>query len=413
MTYPSGGSSEKWEPIFDAVKDGDVHSALVQSLEEISSALVPPAFADEPSLASGWAGISLLHFYRTLAFSQASHRVTDPLAFIELARKSLESTRVPPPGLFWGFTGVAWALNHIAGTTNNNDVTSEVDDVLRSWLNRGAPRALFDLTYGLTGIGVYALDRGQHTGQFEIVELLVEQLRLKAEDTPLGFRWRSPFPFPGYEHEGYYHIGLAHGSSGVIAFLAMCHQLGISRPAIDSLLEGAIDYVIATMGSRTETRCSWCWGLPGMGYVLLLAGRYTSNPKCERLGEEMGVWVAQRGIASIQFKDVCMCHGTVGLGHIMNRYYQLTKDPLFMEAARAWFIRTLDYRVPGSGIAGYSCLAEDDPTRDLLPKAGVLFGVAGVALAILSALSPVRPHWDRFMLPSLSDTPQPRPSRSQ
>jgi hypothetical protein len=82
--------------------------------------------------------------------------------------------------------------------------------------------------------------------------------------------------------------------------------------------------------------------------------------------------------------------------------YQTTGDRELAEAARIWFGQVFALRRPGNAIAGF-------PAWDISPtgaetwveSAGFLMGAAGVGLALLGAVSPVEPAWDRLLLVSL------------
>jgi len=66
------------------------------------------------------------------------------------------------------------------------------------------------------------------------------------------------------------------------------------------------------------------------------------------------------------------CHGAIGLAHIFNRLYQANGEPVFREAARRWFGHVLDE--------------------------SQLEGAAGIGLALLAAMTPLEPRWDRLFL---------------
>ncbi len=93
--------------------------------------------------------------------------------------------------------------------------------------------------------------------------------------------------------------------------------------------------------------------------------------------------------------DPCLCHGAAGLAHIYNRAYQACGDPVFLDAARAWFRRTLDMRRP-EGLGGFASPSQVPDTWRT--STGLLDGATGVALALLAAVEPVEPRWDRLLL---------------
>ena len=111
--------------------------------------------------------------------------------------------------------------------------------------------------------------------------------------------------------------------------------------------------------------------------------------------------VATRAANEAGVVDAGLCHGAAGLGHVLNRLYQATRDEEVGDAARFWFERTLDMRKRGGGIGGYRALAaREDGTRYWEDDEGVLTGAAGIALALLAATTAIEPEWDRMLLVS-------------
>jgi len=94
-----------------------------------------------------------------------------------------------------------------------------------------------------------------------------------------------------------------------------------------------------------------------------------------------------------------LCYGTAGLAHIFNRLHQATRERVFRNAARAWLERTLELRRNGRGIAGFAAL-DTTPAgeRIWVAEPGILMGAAGTGLALLAALTPRKPSWDRLFL---------------
>jgi hypothetical protein len=117
---------------------------------------------------------------------------------------------------------------------------------------------------------------------------------------------------------------------------------------------------------------------------------------------------AQRPPEQSGVRDAGLCHGAAGIGHLFNRMYQAMGDPTLGEAARFWFGRTLDMRRPGRGVGGYQAFHPVSPGDDTwVDDRGFLSGSAGIALALLAAVSPVEPAWDRVLLISTTGTAGP------
>ena len=101
-------------------------------------------------------------------------------------------------------------------------------------------------------------------------------------------------------------------------------------------------------------------------------------------------------------RDAGLCHGAAGLAHLFNRMFQTTGDERLAEAARFWFQWTLSFRQPGEGIAGFrSWKMDPGGETSWQTDSGLLEGAPGIGLALLAAVSPVEPAWDRVFLVSL------------
>jgi hypothetical protein len=56
-------------------------------------------------------------------------------------------------------------------------------------------------------------------------------------------------------------------------------------------------------------------------------------------------------------------------------------------------------RRPGQGIAGYaSWMPDENDAERWWDAPGIIYGAAGIALALLSAATEVEPSWDNMML---------------
>jgi len=82
----------------------------------------------------------------------------------------------------------------------------------------------------------------------------------------------------------------------------------------------------------------------------------------------------------------------------------LADDRELLAAAHTWMARTLDLRQPGRGVGGFVTWGPDAAGRmDWRDDPSLLTGAAGVALALLAAIAPVEPAWDRVLLLSPRD----------
>ena len=141
--------------------------------------------------------------------------------------------------------------------------------------------------------------------------------------------------------------------------------------------------------------------------ALLLAARAGGDAALERQAVELALAAAARPAETSGVRDAGLCHGSAGLAHLFNRFYQETGEPRLAEASRRWFERALDFRQPGEGLAGYRAfwVEDDGVTESWRPEAGLLEGVAGIGLAFLGGLSDFEPAWDRVLMLSAATLP--------
>ena len=415
-----------------------------ESLEELTEALrepkpewfplasFPPGGAAgrgalEASLANGYSGIALFfgEVWRTRGRQQRD--LETAIAYIERALEAVETVRMPPT-LFDGFVGVAWAATCVwrqleLSVREGGEIFSlaEVDDAMVSLVARPTWRGSYDLTIGLVGSGLYLLDRLPAAQAREGLCTILWHLEQLATWTDQGATWfyapetlnddyRELFP------NGYYNLGLAHGIPGVISFLSrlVCQRVELERA--NGLLAEALRWLLAQRRPpgdvaqfpemlaendvRLSDRLAWCYSDLSLAFTILDAGRNAEVAEWWAVGREIALTATLRHEKSAASMDSCVCHGLAGQAHLLNRLYQRLREPQLAEASLATFSKLLVDRTPGAGICGFpTWTASGQKGRNLWPNnAGLLNGVAGVGLALLSATSTVEPLWDRMLL---------------
>src|SRR5947209_14837851 len=112
------------------------------------------------SLAGGQAGIALFFAYLHFARPAEGHDET-AMAFLEQAIEGTGEIAVSA-GLYSGFAGVAWTLEHLLGRLfdpDGEDPGEEIATALQGLLGRSPWLGDYDLISGLVGFGAYALER--------------------------------------------------------------------------------------------------------------------------------------------------------------------------------------------------------------------------------------------------------------
>jgi hypothetical protein len=418
-------AASRWRPILSGTTAQQALQAVDAIAESITSASTALPGERDPSLGRGQAGLALL--YAWLARTRRMPRAD------VLARQCLDqaigaaSTQAMNASLYGGFTGVAWAAELVDGLLDpdGEDRGEAVDDALVRLLSR-ADRwsASYDLVVGLTGLGVYALQRYPRPLAIECLRLVVARLREYAQHDEHGLYWWTPPAELDQESQQEYpsgraDLGVAHGVAGPIALLGSICGAGIDRATARPLLEGAVSWLLAhsvpteagptfpvwlAPGSELwPARCAWCYGDPGIAAALLMAARGAGDAGWKQAAVALALRAAERPASETGVVNACFCHGAAGLGHLYNRMYQATGEPELGRAAVYWLERTLGFYRLARDTGGSWVEGNSDPGRpELWTWSGVemVDGVVGIALVLLAAATSVEPTWDRMFLVS-------------
>ena len=424
----------RWDPVLK----GSLKAQALEAIDAIGRALRNPprpfirdneaderaGAVEEASLSGGRAGYALLFDY--LARTEGNHPDKKYAAlYLKDALEAVAEVQMSA-SLYSGFTGVAWTAAHLRNRAH--DDLSEVDKALYNHVKRSPWKDDYDLINGLVGFGVYALERLRNRraglSARRCLARIVNRLEEMAVETSEGLAWlTSADLLPEWQREeapeGYFNLGLAHGIPGVIAFLGHTYAAGVQRRKTLRLLQGSVSWLLkqklppdadscfsSWVGpgidrgiDRGPSRSAWCYGDPGIAIALLSAARCAGEKSWEEEALKIARRTAKRPPDQARVRDAGLCHGSAGLAHIFNRFYQATGDMIFQKAARFWFERTLQFRQPQKGVAGFqSAFPERNGTVRWIDDPGLLTGAAGIALALHAACTDVRPQWDSFLL---------------
>jgi class I lanthipeptide synthase len=432
IARPDDASAAKcWRPILSGTTAEQALQAVDAIAESITSITASPGERD-PSLGRGQAGLALL--YTWLARTGRM-----PLADL-LARQCLDqaiealSTQAMNASFYGGFTGVAWAADLVDRLLDPDaeDRGEAVDDALLRLLSRDERwSASYDLIVGLTGLGVYALQRYPRPVTTECLRQVVERLQECARRDEHGLYWWTP-PAEILDEEsrkqyssGRVDLGVAHGVAGAVALLGGICGAGVEQATVRPLLEGAVSWLLAhsvpTAAGPTfpvwvapafqpsPARCAWCYGDPGIAAALMLAARGAGDAGWEQTAVALACRAAERPALETGVVNANFCHGAAGLAHVYNRMYQATGEPTLGRAALYWLERTLGFYRLAKDAGGSWVQGNWDPgRRERWTWTGIelVEGAAGVALVLLAAATSVEPTWDRMFLVS---APRPDP----
>lgn len=380
--------------------------------------------ATTASLAQGTAGQAV--FFHQLAATLGGQRES---AVAEALLESAVATMASVPmsaSLYQGFTGIAWAVEHLESASADGDRNAEIDALLLDLVSRRPWPTTLDLVDGLMGIAVYALERLRGPAAAALIAAIVEHLQEAAEAVPGGLTWK--FRPPRDEGSWPLHdFGLAHGVAGILTVLAALHAAARPPSAAAELLERGVSWLLAQEVAVTApdrlsrfpgllyadrpaapSRLAWCYGDLAVAVAVFAAAQACERDDWQRRALDIAAQAARRSFSSSKVKDTGLCHGAFGVAHLFNRLGQASGDERLTDAALRWYREGFALYRPGEALAGFPAWwVERAGTGRWAPDASLLTGAAGTALALLAGLTSAEPAWDRLLL--LSRTPGTSP----
>jgi hypothetical protein len=408
----------RWEPILDRRLTEQARTAVRAIGDDLASFATEPAHLGVVALYWAYAAGIWDDDATNARYAEATGRLVDRIG-----------SEYHSHLLFDGLAGDGWVVSHVS--TDSGELLDMVDrELLAVLAPEPAWPGSYDLIQGLVGLGVYFLERlandpaaaAPRDGIAHVVRHL-DQLR---EPRP-GGTWRTPpdqlppwhlAAFP----DGYYNCGLAHGVPGIVGVLGRIAALEDPPARTRPLLADATGWVWAQQlppsprgrfpaffadAAKEPTRTAWCYGDPGVAIALWSAAQRAGQPVAA--ARTLALEVAQRDPAHCGITDAGICHGAVGMGHILNRFYQASGDPVFRSSAIDWYERALANRTPGTGIGGYLTppMLPPGQTGAAIPTAGLLEGATGIGLALMAGFHDSEPSWDRMLLCDLAVRAEP------
>ena len=418
--------SARWAPILE----GGLCRKAYDALFAIDNDLPPPGSpSSDTSLANGEPGFAVFQAYLArsgLLPPDTAHRHRERArAYLQCAAEKLSGT-TSALDLYSGFTGLAWAANHLQsmGLLDDCDELCDVaDEVVLDGLNDHHDELLCELITGLSGVGLYGLSRWPRPAARKIVRHVVHALEDSAV-THQGCRtwFNAPEKLSAYGRHshptGCFNLGLSHGVQGALVFLAgaAAHHV----PAARKLLTEGREWLVRQQrcypnGSRLGysfvhdpdeelygSRVSWCYGDLGVAAALMVLARRARRTDWEPVALDLARGVAQRLHEDADVNDAALCHGALGNAHLFGRLYAATGESVLRGAALRWIRAGLALRKEGTGLAGFSAwmprTPDEEPREEWIPSAGMLCGICGIGLALLGFVSPVEPAWDEMLM---------------
>ncbi len=383
-------------------------------VSDICTVTFRQSLESDPSLVSGHAG-------RALAMAIVAAVGGDKIYRRHAADHIEEALRLAgnqdlTPSLYHGFAGIALVAEQLQSRRLVPLLCdlSDIDRLLLDYVETRSSYALHDVVQGLIGIGLYFLERNRRTSYRAHIDAVVAALARTATLESDGLSWRATtnamlqlLP-AGAPHGHIADLGVAHGSAGVVLFLARVLRDFPDSTSARSLLSSSVRFLLAQemaappasrfphvvgMGTDAQAiqRVAWCYGDLGVGYALAEAG------KC---GETFARPSAERTILSLanlapasivhDADDPTYCHGSAGRAHLLHMLALMFRSQLIGMAAESHLQHAINHI--------FTPVAGSAATCEILTNRSLLNGPAGVALVLATWSERRVGWWSHFLL---------------
>jgi lantibiotic biosynthesis protein len=310
-----------------------------------------------------------------------------------------------------------WLLNHL---NKHGFIEAEVADYfeeinlsLLEFMQSSLQKDNYDFLHGSLGIANYFLSVENQTNKHIVVEFVGKFYKSALQNENGGLKWISILDFDS-KKKGF-NISMSHGISSIISVFSKICSKGIETKITKRIIEGAVSYLlnqklppdqynsiypnfaIESMDKLHSSRLAWCYGDLGISVALWHASQALGRKDWEQEAIDTILHASKRrGLVENGVVDAGLCHGTAGIAHIFNRMYGYTGLEELKEASNYWFAETLKMARFEDGLAGFKAWQGNE--RGWVNEPGLLEGIAGIGLALISAVSDIEPAWDECLL---------------
>ena len=324
------------------------------------------------------------------------------------------------PAFADGLAGLGWLIEHLSQNefmqVNTNEIIGELDDFLYQFMGEEMKKGNYDYLHNASGIALYFLSRKSNSKSDQYLTEYINLLDEHKEIENNTIKWKFKNLNKDYKRVEQYNLSLSHGMASIVSILSKIYKMGVNKAITFQLLRGSIDYILSNQfdiknstsyfpnsvslegDKSTSSRLAWCYGDLGIGVSLWNASKAINDKELEKKSIEILLHSSKRrDLIENMVVDAGLCHGAAGIAHIFNRMFINTKIQEFKDAADYWFKETLKMAKFEDGFAGYKIWRTEEQggwTNDF----SFLEGIAGIGLALISAVSDIEPAWDECLL---------------
>ncbi len=328
------------------------------------------------------------------------------------------------PSYCTGVSGFCWALQYLEEKKyiefETDDFLSQMDVFFKDVMENEILNKNYDFLHGAIGYGVYFLKRYKNTKDENLklryiqnIEVIIKFLENNLIEDSKGVKWKSPQK-SNIENTINIDLGLAHGVPSIISFLASLSEFNIFSIKVESMLRRAISFVLTNKYKTDKSislfptyvyhdlikevhtsRLAWCYGDLGIGLTILKAARVLKNRQLEKEAIRILKHSSKRKDLKENFvRDAGLCHGAFGISQIFGRLHKKTQYQEFLEASIYWKEEGLKMANYNNNDVSFNIWGE----RNWKDSFGLLEGISGIGLCLISHLTDFEDDWDECLL---------------
>lgn len=367
-------------------------------------------YEDNPSFMSGTPGVMLfLAYYHQYSSDPKALSLLQSL-YSSISWSDFESNIRYSDGL----SGFFWVCVHIEKHFQLRlEVLDELNEFVSQIENRKAElanEASMDFLHGLLGLQLLFQDCGEEGLSKSIDQLVFRE----AKSSPNGTYWLESL---GSEKDCI-NTSMAHGLAANINYLSsrIASYQGFKRDKIVQLIRSTVDFIksielsdedslfpsfIIEGEDSKSSRLAWCYGDLSIACALLYASSILNDNSIRTYAIQVAAKTVDRksrkdsGVADLGF-----CHGSSGLIQMYSYFYRGTSLQIFSNASLFWKAFTeREFEKETNIYRAYR-----GPEEGWQESYGLLDGIAGVGLALISSTSSHLSSWEEaFYLKSIRD----------
>lgn len=406
----------EWKPVMI----NSEHKKTIQNIvNTIANKLKDEKLSEDISLMGGELGKGLYFSYLNVLSTDKQYE-DEILKTISVWQQALNNKTIGY-SLSNGLCGYIYYLNYLCDNSliERDDIDSLINQLIElsfKFSEKAFNNNNFDFLHGGLGLAV-SISRHKFDNHYllkdyfnMVIQFLVNKQNYLNTNNVL---WLSKHHV---NNRNVFNIGLAHGNPSVINILTTIYNELDNKEQVKNLIANGINGILSqydntednissfpnfidaeTMKKSGNSRLAWCYGDLGVSITLIRAGILFSNQEWIEIGTKIGLKTCKRkDFKSTSINDSGLCHGTSGVALMYSRLYNYTENVEFKESAEFWYINTIKEAFSDNGCLNYK--AWDDVDGVYKNDDGLLEGIAGIGLSLISSISKKEPTWDRCLL---------------